>query len=138
MANRDGSATQSGTFKHLLAEHGEVFALVKQLGVRSDQQVRSELERRVREEARPHGRGEISGVYAALREIVQTEQLASENDTDPSDLADALAALDAINPGSPEWGPAFLQVSELVEAHVNDDQSDASPKSDEPDLLAAC
>lgn len=120
MANRGDLATHTGACKHLLAEHGEVFALVKQLGVRSDQQVRNELERRVGG-PQSRGRGEISGVYAALREIVQTEQLGSDKDTDPSDLADALAALDALNPGSPEWGPAFLQVSELVEAHVTED-----------------
>jgi len=29
-----------------------------------------------------------------------------------------MAVLDAINPSSPEWGPTFLQVSELVEERM--------------------
>jgi len=37
-------------------------------------------------------------VYAALREVVS-----SDDDPPSSDLADAIAALDAINPSSPDW-----------------------------------
>jgi len=132
----------SGVFKHVLAEHGEAFAQVKRLGMRSQAHRHSELERG-REasvggcighehERLQHGpqRGEMVEGYAALRAIVQTEHLL-ENNARPSDLADAMAALDAINPGSPEWGPTFLQVSELVEAHLHEADGGIASSSDE-------
>jgi hypothetical protein len=101
----------SGVFRHLIADHAEVFASAKRLGMR----VR-EFEPRdagVRDERASHDRDEMVEVYAALREVVS-----SDDDPPSSDLADAMAALDAINPSSPEWGPTFLQVSELLEARV--------------------
>ena len=94
-----------------MAEHEEVFASAKRLGMR----VREidPLDAGVRDERASHDRDEMVEVYAALREVVS-----SDDDPRSSDLADAMAALDAINPSSPEWGPTFLQVSELVEARV--------------------
>ncbi|MEI9947822.1 MAG: hypothetical protein WDO74_02310 [Pseudomonadota bacterium] len=112
------AAELNGAFKHLMEEHGEVFALVKRLGMRSDELVRRELD------GSSHEPGEMDELSAALWEIVQTLERSLTDDAEPSDLADAMAALDAINPGSPEWGPAFLQVSELLEAHVNGEQND--------------
>ena len=124
-----------GVFKHLLEEHGEAFALVKQLGMRPDQRVQSELTRGAGVKPLSHELGEMAEACAALSEIVQTQVLSVGDDADPSDLADALAALDAINPGSPESGPVFLLVSELVEAHIN--QNDPAPNSDEESCLQA-
>ena len=105
----------SGAFGHLLAEHGEVFASAKRLGMRLREL--EVLDERVGGERFSHEPHEVAELCAALREVVLTEA-SSGNDAQPSDLADAIAALDAINPGSPEWGPTFLQVSELVEARV--------------------
>lgn len=132
----------SGVFKNLLAEHSEAFVLVKQLGMRSEAQRNADVEpsscvgpgRCV--EAFSHERGEMAQGYAALRALVQNELLV-ENDADASDLADAMAALDAINPGSPEWGPTFLQVSELLEAHAQDESEVASTSDDHRQLQAA-
>jgi hypothetical protein len=130
----------NGAFRHLMDEHGDVFALVKRLGMSSDEQVRRELVPRVRVKFLLRELGEMAEVYAALKEIVQTLEPAAANDAEPSELADAMAALDALNPGSPEWGPAFLQVSELVEAHLNEEQNDVFfPSGDEHyQVLAAC
>ncbi len=114
------AAELNGAFKHLMEEHGEVFALVKRLGMRSDELVRRELAANAERSAqKPRKMDEIS---AALRQMVQTLERSVGDHAQPSDLADAMAALDAINPGSPEWGPAFLQVSELLEAHVNGEE----------------
>jgi hypothetical protein len=119
-----------GVLKHLMEEHGGVFALIKRLGMRSDEQLRRELEPRVRIELMSGELGEMAALYLALKEIVQSE-LSLESDGDPSELANAVAALGAINPGSPEWGPAFLHVSELVEAHVIEESRELFPKADE-------
>jgi hypothetical protein len=124
-------------FKHVMEEHGDAFALVKQLSMRPDERARSEATRRASVKPLPHELGEMAEACAALSEIVQSQVLSVGNDAEPSDLADALAALDALNPGSPESGPVFLHVSELVEAHIN--QNDPSPKSnDGSPLQAAC
>lgn len=108
----------SGVFKHVLSEHGEAFALVKRLSMRLDREGCGQLGTTLAGEACSHSRGEMAQGYAALKAIVQKQHLL-ESEARPSDLADAMAALDAINPGSPEWGPTFLQVSELLEAHLH-------------------
>jgi hypothetical protein len=126
-----------GVLKHLLEEHGGVFALIKRLGMRSDEQLGPEVEPHARVELLSRELGEMAALYAALSEIVQAE-LSAHGEADPSELANAVAALGAINPGSPEWGPAFLHMSELVEAHVTEDEQDFSvAESGRPPLLAA-
>jgi hypothetical protein len=107
-------------FKHLMDVHGEVFALIKRLGMSSEPQARRERCLTPRVPILSRDRGEMAEVHSALRELVQSHELALDDDAEASELADAIAALDAINPGSPEWAPAFLQMSELVEAHANE------------------
>ncbi|MEI9936169.1 MAG: hypothetical protein WDO69_02985 [Pseudomonadota bacterium] len=139
--NRATLKGSNGAFRHLMQEHGDVFALVKRLGMSPGDHVRQPIESRVRVrvEVSLQELGRMAQVYAALREMVQTMEPSADNDAEPSDLADAMAALDATNPGSPEWGPAFLQLSELLEARVNEEESDFPPKSDEQQQLpAAC
>jgi hypothetical protein len=121
---------RSGVFKLLLEEHGEVFASAKRLGMRADAPQRREFEG----ERLSRAPGAVVEVCAALRAVVQTE-LAQESNPPESDLADAMAALDALNPGSPEWGPTFLQLSELVEARVNEDEF--APAFDDSRRLSA-
>jgi hypothetical protein len=100
--------------------------------MRSNDQVRGALAPSV--DRMSHQLEEMTEVYAALRKIFQSEEATVDNDAEPSDLAEAMAALDTINPGSPEWGPAFLQLSELVEAHVSEEEHDLfrSRKSSAP------
>jgi len=120
---------RSGVFKLLLEQHGETFAQVKRLGMRSEEQSRRELDSQARAE-RCSKRHEMSEVCEALRTVVETE-ISLQRDTNVSDIEDAMAALDATNPGSPEWGPTFLQLSELVEARISAGQDES------PQLLAA-
>lgn len=126
----------SGRFKHVLAEHGKAFAQVKQLGMRLDGQPCSEREPRSGVPAYSLEREGMAAGYAALRAIVEREQLLG-NDARANDLADAMAALDAINPASPEWVPTFLQVSELVEAHLIEAEPGVA-SDDDHCLVAAC
>ncbi|HEY0469698.1 MAG TPA: hypothetical protein VGC79_36155 [Polyangiaceae bacterium] len=130
---------RSGVFKLLLEQHCEAFAQVKKLGMRSEEA--PGWQEPLAGELTPSAPrsspecAEMAEGYAALRAVVRTE-LALRGES-ASDLADAMAALDAINPGSPEWGPAFLQLSELVEARGNEEQSEFFSKSNEPELRAA-
>jgi hypothetical protein len=120
---------RDGVLKNLMEEHGGVFALIKRLGTRSDEQMPRELEPGARVELLSSELGEMAALYAALSEIVQAEL--SSDEREDRDLADAVAALGAINPGSPEWGPAFLHVSELVEERVVQQEQSFFPKPDE-------
>ena len=108
-------------FKRVLVEHEEVFAMIKRLAMSSNELVRQELAPRARVEVLSRELGAMAELCLALREIVTSQDAA-----DASDLIDAIGALDAINPGSPEWGPAFLQLSELVEARATAERSDFS------------
>ena len=103
-------APESGVFKRVMVEHGEMFALVKRLAMSS-----AELDREARGELRSRELAEITNLCSALREIVDSR---GEAGLLNGELVEAIAALDAINPGSPEWGPALLQLSELVEAQA--------------------
>jgi hypothetical protein len=137
-------APPSGVFKSLLAQYGEAFALVKRLGMRSEAQCGREQEHEPEREPQSIQpieeleRGEMMQGYAALRAIVQS-QILSGKGAHASDLTDAMAALDAINPGSPEWGPTFLQVSELVEACAHREEDEGLVNEDDRRRLqAAC
>ena len=88
-----------------------MFASAKRLGMRVREADALDAGERVEPAVPDHH--EMVEVCAALKEVVP-----SDDDPQSIDLADAVAALDAINPSSPEWGPTFLQVSELVEARV--------------------
>ena len=126
-----GVRQRSGVFKTVFAEHGQAFAQVKRLGMRSDVRRNAAVQPDANAYfSRRDEHGEMVEGYAALRALVKAERLL-ENEAGPSDLADAMAALDAINPGSPEWGPTFLQVSELVKAHLHE-AGDGSMVEGEP------
>ncbi|HYQ31160.1 MAG TPA: hypothetical protein VER04_28190 [Polyangiaceae bacterium] len=112
--NTSEANESSRAFARLLREHAAGFALVKRLSSRSVGLEGDEIEPisiRSTQVLR-----EWSALHAALQEVVQTQTLAVSDGADSSDLAEAMSALEAINPGSPEWGPGLLLVSELVEA----------------------
>lgn len=135
--NKAALEALSGFFRHVLAQHGEAFAQVKQLSMRAHVDPASERGARQNVPSFAHERDEMAAGYAALRGSVQLEQLL-ESDARPSDLADAMAALDALNPGSPEWGPTFLQVSELVEAQLHETERVIASTDEERRQLATC
>ena len=123
-------APLTGVCRDLMAQHGEVFALVKRLGRSSAGTPGSdpndvELRRRypnVRLELLSLLRSEIVAVQEVLGKIAQAQELTRPADTSTSELAEAISTLEALNLDSPEWAPAFMQVSELVEAQVVEDQ----------------
>jgi hypothetical protein len=111
-----------GGFRQLMEAHAELFALVKRLGMSADDQMRRELDLGVDRLAQC--RAEMTELCSSLRKLFPSEEVSPDSEAQSSDLADAMATLDAINPGSPEWGPALLQVSELVGSQVSDDEDE--------------
>jgi len=113
----------TGACKYLLEEHGRVFALVKRLG--------SNVEPILHGELLSHLRDEIAAVQTVLRKIAKTHELSLAT-AQTSELREAILALDSVNPESPEWGPTFMQVGELVEAHMNGDDAHGEARASSP------
>jgi len=124
-----------GGVRKLMEAHADLFALVQQLGVGADEKVRRELDLSVDRLA--EHRAEMTELCSSLMQLFQSEDVAPDSEAQSSDLAEAMATLDAINPGSPEWGPALLQVSELVGAQVGEDEADPFRSRSASDLVAA-
>lgn len=112
----------SSVCSDLLSQHAALFARVKRLGMRSEAQLDRGYGRALGRVVDSLDGEEMAAGYAALKATIQTQlpssQLVHEPASDPGTLVDALAALDALNPSSPEWGPTLLEVSEWVEAHA--------------------
>ena len=120
----------TGACKHLLEEHGGVFASVKRLGSSSN------VPPSVHGELLSQLRVEIAAVQTFLRKIAKTHELSLAT-AQASELRDAILALDAMNPESPEWGPTFVQVGELVEAHMNGDDVHGEGRASSPSWSSA-
>jgi hypothetical protein len=122
-----------GGFRQLMEAHAELFALVKRLGMGADEPMRCELDLSVDRLAQ-HG-AEMTELCSSLRKLFQNEDVTPDSEVQSSDLAEAMATLDAINPGSPEWGPALLQVSDLFGAQLNEDEDE--PFRSRPNRISA-
>jgi hypothetical protein len=118
----------SGVFMHLMEEHGKVGALIKRVARSDDEAVRSELYPTIRRELRAHETGELKVVYPALAEFAETSAIAAAHATEASELDLRIAEVDALAYGDPGWGPAFERLAELVEEHVDREESEFFPK----------
>ena len=118
----------TGVFKHLMEEHGKVGALLKRLNGSSDQNLRAELYPTIRQELLAHERGELLVVYPALAQFAETKGIAKQHEAESRELEAAIAAVDALSYGDPGWSNAFDRVVNLVEQHVDEEESDFFPK----------
>lgn len=118
----------SGVFMHLMEEHGKVGALIKRVAGSDDEAVRSELYPTIRRELRTHEAGELKVVYPALAEFPETSAIAAEHAREASELEAALAHLDTLSYRDAGWALAFERLAELVEQHVDREESEFFPK----------
>jgi len=119
----------TGVFKHLMEEHGKVAALLKRVKGSSDVQLRSELYPDIRKELLAHEKGEMAVVYPVLAEFAETEGITAQHNIEARELESAIAAVDALAFDDPSWEPAFTRLAELVEQHVDEEESDFFPKA---------
>jgi thioredoxin-like negative regulator of GroEL len=119
----------TGVFKHLMEEHGKVAALIKRVGMSSDQSVRAQLYPTIRSELLAHETGELKAVYPVLSEYPQTSGIAAEHAREAGELRNAIAELDEVPIGDAGWAPAFERLATLVEKHVAVEESEYFPKA---------
>jgi len=119
----------TGVFKHLMEEHGKVGALIKRVGMTSDQAVRAKLYPTIRSELLGHETGELKAVYPVLAEYPETSGIAATHAREASELRAAIAQLDGLATSDARWAPAFERLATLVEKHVAEEESEYFPKA---------
>jgi hemerythrin superfamily protein len=119
----------TGVFKHLMEEHGKVGALIKRVSGSSDETERAELYPTIRRELLAHEKGEVTAVYPVLARFPETKGIAAQHDTEAKELQRAIAAVDALSFDDASWGPAFERLAKLVDAHVEEEESEFFPKA---------
>jgi hemerythrin superfamily protein len=117
-----------GVFLHLAEEHGELAALMKQLGQSRDPQLRREEYPKIRAQLLAHERAELAEVYSAL-DSKDTRESVALHHREAAELETALRALDALNPESDAWSLAFDRLFTLVEQHVEEEEQELFPKA---------
>jgi hemerythrin superfamily protein len=118
-----------GVFLHLAEEHGEVGALMKRVSKSSDPKERGELYPQIRSELLSHERGELAEVYPKLSEHVATRNIAAAHNVEAQQLEQAIHQVDQLDFASPEWGPAFEHLFQMVQQHVAEEENDFFPKA---------
>ncbi len=121
----------TGVFMHLMEEHGKVGALIKRVGLSSEIAVRADLYPTIRTELLAHEKGELKVVYPALAEFPQTAAIAAAHAHHASEIEAAIAELDALAFDSPSWTPSFERLAQLVDQHVDQEESDYFPMAQE-------
>jgi hemerythrin-like domain-containing protein len=121
----------TGVFKHLMEEHGKVAVLMRRLRMASDEEIRAELYPTVRAELLAHETGEVKTVYRALAEYPAAAKIVVSHAEETSELRSAIAELDSLSFADVAWGLAFERLVELVERHVDQEESEFFPKAQE-------
>ncbi len=121
----------SGVFMHLMEEHGKVGSLLKRVKGSSDPKVREELYPTIRQELLSHEKGELAVVYPAIAEFPETAAISAQHAEEAQELEAAIAEVDAQAIRSDAWQRAFDQLVELVESHVDEEESEFFPRAQE-------
>jgi hemerythrin superfamily protein len=121
----------TGVFMHLMEEHGKVGALIKRVGKSDDPAVRADLYPKIRRELLSHEKGELKVVYPALAHLPGVSAIELTHAREASELEIALADVDSLAFDDPAWGLTFQRVADLVEKHVDHEESEFFPKAQE-------
>jgi hemerythrin superfamily protein len=103
--------------------------LIKRVAKSDDVKVRAELYPTIRRELVAHETGEIKVVYAALATLPETQAIELSHNREANELDAAIAQVDALDFSDAGWGPAFTRLAELVERHVEHEESDFFPRA---------
>ncbi|HVV82998.1 MAG TPA: hemerythrin domain-containing protein [Kofleriaceae bacterium] len=114
-----------GVFRTLMEQHGAVSALLRR--VQKDADKRAELWPEIRKELLSHEKGELRIVYPALREHAETRAFADRHEGEASTLESQIKLIDAESIGSPTWVSGFDRLVELVQRHVDFEESEVFP-----------
>jgi hemerythrin superfamily protein len=113
----------TGIFSTLAEEHGEASALLNRIDRSSDPERWREVFPKVRKELLAHERGELAVLYPRLQQHEQTRQIVQDHQREADQLESLLEQLHAQPYESAEWKPMFSRLLELVEHHVEEEES---------------
>ncbi len=117
----------SGVFMHLMEEHGKVGALLKRVKGSSDRGVQADLYPEIRKDLLAHEKGEIEVVYPAIAEHAEMAGIAERHSQEARELEAAIGEVDREPIGSDGWKSAFNRLVDLVEKHVDEEESQFFP-----------
>ncbi len=117
----------SGVFMHLMEEHGKVGALLKRVKGSSDPAVREQLYPKIRKDLIAHEKGESQVVYPAIAEYAETAGIVRRHAQEADELEAAIANVDRQPIRSEDWKVAFDQLVDLVQKHVDEEESQFFP-----------
>jgi hemerythrin superfamily protein len=119
----------TGVFMHLMEEHGKVGALIKHVAKSDDEAVRAELYPKIRRDLLAHEKGELRVVYPALANLPIASGIEMAHALEASELDLAIANVDALAFSDPAWRSTFQRLADLVEEHVEHEESDFFPQA---------
>ena len=102
---------------------------MKHVSKSEDVQVRREHYAKIRAELLSHERAELAEVYPSLARYEGTRDLVLLHDGEATQLESAIRAVDALDPASEAWTPAFERLLVLVEQHVAQEEKYFFPKA---------
>lgn len=117
----------AGVFKTLMAEHGEILALLMRVKASSDPEVRRRLFPRIRKELLSHEKAEILVLYPVYRRHADLARIAEQHAQEAHALEGLVERLHGMDVAGQSWGPAFQELVSLVQRHVRDEEDDHFP-----------
>ncbi|HEY4107269.1 MAG TPA: hemerythrin domain-containing protein [Polyangiaceae bacterium] len=117
------AAGLGGIFNRLIQEHGELTTLIRRARMSADAGLRRDVYRTIRAELAVHERAESSVLYAELQRYPETRRIATQHAGFARELEEGLRELDALDAAGDEWIAAFERFSELVHAHVEEEEN---------------
>lgn len=136
MAKAQGMAKQAmsklsgdaGILNTLAKEHGEVSGLMMRIEATKDDadgaDTRRDLFEKVVVELLSHAHAEERHLYAALERYPESQSKMKDARSEHSEMERLIGTLDGIPYSSPEWMTTFKELKDLVQHHVDEEESD--------------
>lgn len=116
-----------GVFKAAAEQHGEAGALLKR--AKADESKRAELWPTIRAALKSHEEAELREVYPVLSQFPSLQPFVSRHDAEASQLSQTIDRMSALSPTSREFAVLLDQLIGLVEAHVEQEETNIFPTS---------
>ena len=122
----------TGIFRKLQQEHGEVSSLLHQVASNhEDIDLRRALYPKIRAELLSHARAEEMEFYPVFERHVETRDIAVHCREQHKEIEQTIDELDTLGVDSPRWAAVFDQLCDKVVAHVEEEEEHLFPRADD-------